>query len=106
MAKDRIERDELASKLSNAGRFVPVQTPKEEVIFLMGDAVPQTPWDLSLSFSRMDVFGFTANFIRAESLYVGRERSAHPGSRKARIPHQETPRRREEGFAHQVPMRL
>jgi transposase len=27
----------------------------------MGDAVPQTPWDLSLSFSRMDVFPFTAN---------------------------------------------
>ena len=27
----------------------------------MGDAVPQTPWDLSLSFSRMDVFCFTAN---------------------------------------------
>ena len=28
---------------------------------MMGDAVPQTPWDLSLSFSRMDVFFFTAN---------------------------------------------
>ncbi|MGC2694485.1 MAG: hypothetical protein WA738_01715, partial [Candidatus Angelobacter sp.] len=28
---------------------------------MMGDAVPQTPWDLSLSFSRMDVFLFTAN---------------------------------------------
>jgi hypothetical protein len=27
----------------------------------MGDAVPQTPWDLSLSFSRMDVFCFTAS---------------------------------------------
>ena len=27
----------------------------------MGDAVPQTPWDLSLSFSGMDVFFFTAN---------------------------------------------
>jgi hypothetical protein len=28
---------------------------------MMGDAVPQTPWDLSLLFSRMDVFLFTAN---------------------------------------------
>jgi hypothetical protein len=27
---------------------------------MMGDAVPQAPWDLSLSFSRMDVFLFTA----------------------------------------------
>ena len=25
----------------------------------MGDAVPQTPWDLALLFSRMDVFRFT-----------------------------------------------
>src|ERR1700735_4196500 len=49
------------ARLSDAGRFVPAQTPKEKIIFLMGDAVPQTPWDLSLSFSRMDVFCFTAN---------------------------------------------
>jgi hypothetical protein len=27
----------------------------------MGDAVPQTPWDLAHSFSRMDVFCFTRN---------------------------------------------
>src|SRR3984885_5370224 len=49
------------ARLSDAGRSVPVPTQKEEVIFPMGDAVPQTPWDLSLSFSRMDVFCFTAN---------------------------------------------
>jgi hypothetical protein len=28
---------------------------------MMGDAVPQTPWDLPLLFSRMDVFRFTRN---------------------------------------------
>ena len=28
---------------------------------MMGDAVPQTPWDLSLWFSRMDGFFFTAH---------------------------------------------
>src|SRR5690242_18312387 len=49
------------ARLSNAGRSVPVPTQKEKVIVLMGDAVPQTPWDLSLLFSRMDVFRFTAN---------------------------------------------
>ena len=27
----------------------------------MGDAVPQTPWDLPLLFSRMDAFRFTRN---------------------------------------------
>src|SRR5208282_4680357 len=49
------------ARLSDAGRPVPAQTQKEEVIFLMGDAVPHTPWDLSLSFSRMDAFRFTGN---------------------------------------------
>src|ERR1700678_2279641 len=49
------------TRLSNAGGSVPVQTQKEKVIFLMGDAVPQPPWDLSHSFSRMDVFCFTAH---------------------------------------------
>ena len=39
----------------------PSPTQKEKIIFLMGDSVPQSPWDLSLSFSRMDVFLFTAN---------------------------------------------
>ncbi len=39
----------------------PHKPKKEEVAVMMGDAVPQTPWDLSLSFSRMDVFPFTAN---------------------------------------------
>jgi len=28
---------------------------------MMGDAVPQTPWDLSLLLSRMDGFFFTAH---------------------------------------------
>src|SRR6202140_1270007 len=49
------------ARLSNAGRPVSAQTQKEEVVVMMGDAVPQTPWDLSLSFSRMDVFLFTAH---------------------------------------------
>ena len=50
------------ARLPNAGRPVSAQTQKEEVVVIrMGDAVPQTPWDLSLSFSRMDVFFFTAN---------------------------------------------
>src|SRR5579859_1201838 len=49
------------ARLSNASRSVPAQTQKEKVLLLMGDSVPQTPWDLSLSFSRMDVFCFTAN---------------------------------------------
>ena len=28
---------------------------------MMGDPVPQTPWDLALLFSRMDAFRFTRN---------------------------------------------
>jgi hypothetical protein len=28
---------------------------------MMGDAVPQTPWDLPLFSSRVDVFGFTGS---------------------------------------------
>src|SRR5579864_4645127 len=39
------------ARLSDAGRFVPSQTQKEKIIFLMGDSVPQTPWDLSHLFS-------------------------------------------------------
>src|SRR5579864_753143 len=49
------------ARLPNAGRPVSAQTQKEEVVVMMGDAVPQAPWDLSLSFSRMDAFLFTAN---------------------------------------------
>src|ERR1700678_202497 len=47
--------------LSEAGGSVPAQLQKEEVFLLMGDAVPQTPWDLPLLFSRMDAFCFTRN---------------------------------------------
>jgi hypothetical protein len=40
----------------------------------MGDAVPQTPWDLSLSFSRMDVFALlqTAPAVQSRGL-IGRQ---------------------------------
>jgi len=40
----------------------------------MGDAVPQTPWDLSLSFSRMDVFPLlqTATAVQSRGL-IGRQ---------------------------------
>src|ERR1700683_3830981 len=48
------------ARLSNAGRLVPAQTQKEEVLVLMG-ALPPNPRDLALSFSRMDVFLFTGN---------------------------------------------
>src|SRR5580692_9711795 len=47
------------ARLSDAGRPVPAQIQKEEVIPLMGDAVPQTSWNLPLLFSRMDAFHFT-----------------------------------------------
>src|SRR5271169_4543933 len=47
------------ARLSDASEPVPAQVQKEEVALLMGDAVPQTPWDLPLLFSRMDAFGFT-----------------------------------------------
>ena len=40
----------------------------------MGDSVPQTPWDLSLSFSRMDVFALlhTAPAVQSRGL-IGRQ---------------------------------
>jgi hypothetical protein len=43
----------------------------------MGDAVPQTPWDLSLSFSRMDVFALlqTAPAVQSRGL-IGRQGDA------------------------------
>src|SRR5690242_17452383 len=65
------------ARLSNAGRPVSVPTQKEEVIFLMGDAVPQTPCDLSLSFSRMDVFALlqTATAVQSRGL-IGRQGNA------------------------------
>src|SRR5579863_2519243 len=47
------------ARLSDAGKPVPSPVQEEEVILLMGDAVPQTPWDLPLLFSRMDAFRFT-----------------------------------------------
>ncbi len=55
------QRPAPGARLSDAGRSVPAPSQKEEVIFLMGDAVPQTPWDLAHSFPRMDVFCFTRN---------------------------------------------
>src|SRR3984885_8505895 len=61
------------ARLSNAGRSIPIPTQKEKVIFLMGDAVPQTPWDLSLSSSRMDVFALlqTAPAVQSKGLIGG-----------------------------------
>src|SRR3984893_239547 len=58
------------ARLPNAGRPVSAQTQKEEVVVIMGDAVPQTPWDLSLSFSRMDVFSLlhTAPAVQSKCL--------------------------------------
>src|ERR1700674_493715 len=47
--------------LPDARGSVPAQIQKEEVILLMGDAVPQAPWDLALLSSRMDAFRFTRN---------------------------------------------
>src|SRR5256885_5387138 len=52
-----------SARLSDAGRSVSAQLQKEEVFLLMGDAVPQTPWDLPLLFSRMDAFRFTRNGV-------------------------------------------
>src|SRR5579863_1774801 len=49
------------ARLSDAGRPVPAQIQKEKFTLLMGDAVPQSPWDLPLLFSRMDAFRFTRN---------------------------------------------
>src|ERR1700694_4427214 len=46
--------------LSDAGRLVPAQIQKEKVILMMG-ALPPTPRDLALLFSRMDAFLFTEN---------------------------------------------
>src|SRR5215472_5110595 len=62
------------ARLSNAGRSVSAPTQKEKIILLMGDAVPQTPWDLSLSFSRMDVFPLlqTATAVQSRGL-IGRQ---------------------------------
>src|SRR5215471_2944093 len=45
--------------LPHTGGPVPAQLAKEEVILVMGDAVPQTPWDLPLFSSRVDAFRFT-----------------------------------------------
>src|SRR5580704_10825795 len=65
------------ARLSDTGRSVPSQTQKEEIIFLMGDSVPQTPWDLSLSLSRMDVFALlqTAPAVQSKGL-IGRQGNA------------------------------
>jgi transposase InsO family protein len=49
------------ARLSDGGRSVPAPTQKEKGIAMMGDPVPQTPWDLALLFSRMDAFPFTRN---------------------------------------------
>src|SRR5580658_1494478 len=46
------------ARVSDAGRPVPAQTQKEAVIVIMG-ALPPTPRDLTLLFSRMDAFCFT-----------------------------------------------
>jgi hypothetical protein len=48
------------ARLSNAGRSVPTSIQKEEVVVMMG-ALPPNPRDLSLLFSRMDGFFFTAH---------------------------------------------
>src|SRR5712691_7483322 len=47
--------------LPDAVGSVPAPVQKEEDLALMGDAVPQTPWDLPLLLSRMDAFYFTRN---------------------------------------------
>jgi hypothetical protein len=36
------------ARLSHAGGLVPAQTQEEKCVALMGDAVPQTPWDFPL----------------------------------------------------------
>src|SRR6267143_330762 len=48
------------ARLPHAGRPVPTPIQKEEVVVMMG-ALPPNPRDLSLLFSRMDVFFFTAH---------------------------------------------
>src|ERR1700730_9098088 len=48
------------ARLSDAGRSVPAQTQKEEIILMMG-APPPNLRDLSLLLSRMDAFRFTRN---------------------------------------------
>src|ERR1700682_4794292 len=48
------------ARLSDASRLVPAQSKKDEVTFLMG-ALPPSPPDLALLFSRMDAFLFTEN---------------------------------------------
>src|SRR5262252_231818 len=52
------------ARLSYAGGPVPAQTQKERITTLMGDAVPQTPWDLPLFSSRVDVFRFAGGGVR------------------------------------------
>src|SRR5271157_4108725 len=47
------------AQLSHAGRVVPAPVHKEEVIAMMGGSAPQTPRDLTLFFSRMDIFRFS-----------------------------------------------
>src|SRR5579872_5507525 len=47
------------ARIPDAGGPVPAQIQKEKGTLLMGDAVPQTPWDLALLFSRMHAFRFT-----------------------------------------------
>src|SRR5579864_6838880 len=49
-----------SARLPHTRRPVPAQTQKEEVILMMG-APPPSPRDLSLLFSRMDVFFFNAH---------------------------------------------
>ena len=62
----------------------PHRLQKEKVIFMMGDSVPQTPWDLSLLFSRMDAFCFTRNgtcrTIDLLARRIGQRRDANPSA--------------------------
>src|SRR5579863_5022779 len=44
------------ARLSDAGRSVPAQIQKEEDTLLMGDAVPQAPWDLPPCFPEWMLF--------------------------------------------------
>jgi hypothetical protein len=46
------------TRRSDTGGSIRAQTQKEKVAFLMGTPSPN-PWDLSLLFSRVDVFRFT-----------------------------------------------
>src|ERR1700674_886421 len=48
------------TRLSDTGRLVSAQSKKEKVTFIMG-ALPPSPRDLALLFSRMDAFCFTRN---------------------------------------------